>query len=223
MRLFCFPHAGGSPLFFRDWSGALADVEVHTVCYPGRGERFGEEWARDLCLMARQIAQEIQASDDGRCIALFGHSMGALVAYETGADLEHHGTAVDRLFVSGARAPQLPRPAAPTGAEAVRRTLTELGGTAPELLDDPGFRELMLPVVTADFAMLGAYVQPDRAPLSCPVTALVGEADPRVTPAQAAAWQVSTRGAFRMRTVPGDHFYLASSPPFDVLRDDCRG
>lgn len=221
VRLFCFPHAGGSPLFFRGWSAALRGVEVHTVCYPGRAERFGEPPARDLCAMARRIGEEIGASDDTRRIVLFGHSLGALVAYETAAVLAERGVAVHGLCVSGSRAPQLPRPDAPDGAEAVLRTLAELDGTEPELLADPGFRELILPALTADFAMLGAYVRPDRAPLDCPVTALVGEADPRVTPAQAAAWQGSTRGAFRLRTVPGGHFYLASAPPFDVLRDDC--
>ncbi|MFI9115034.1 thioesterase II family protein [Streptomyces venezuelae] len=222
VRLFCFPHAGGSPLFFRGWAAALDGTELYTVCYPGRAERLGEEPSRDLRAMARRIGEEIAAQDDGRRVVLFGHSMGALVAYETAADLQERGAPVAGLVVSGARAPHLPRADAPEGPEGALRTLAELGGTDPELLADPGFRELILPALTADFAMLGDYRQPDRPPLSCPVTALVGDSDPRVAPEQAAAWQEATRGEFRLRTVAGGHFYLAAEPPFDVLRDGCR-
>jgi surfactin synthase thioesterase subunit len=222
VRLFCFPHAGGSPLFFRGWGGALTGAEVYTVCYPGRAERLGEEPFTDLRAMARLIGEEIAGADDGRRVVLFGHSMGALVAYETAAVLEERGAPVHGLLVSGARAPHLPRSDAPEGPEGALRTLVELGGTAPELLADPDFRALILPSLTADFAMLGGYTKPDRPPLSCPVTALVGDADPRVTPAQAEAWREASRGAFRLRTVPGDHFYLAAEPPFDALRDGCR-
>ncbi|MGW8952652.1 thioesterase II family protein [Streptomyces sp. NPDC055709] len=224
LRLVCFPHAGGWPFFFQSWSKELTDFEVYSVCYPGRAEPVAEEPVRELVPMARLIAEETAASADGRRLVLFGHSMGAIVAYETARALEARDCQVDRLIVSGARAPQLMAagsPKVPRGEQAVIETVTELGGTDPELLRDPDFRELLLPAITADFEMLGAYVQTDRAPLECAVTALVADADPRVTVAEAAAWRESTRGPFRLRTVPGGHFYLASDPPFDAVREDC--
>ncbi|MFD4987414.1 thioesterase II family protein [Streptomyces sp. NPDC058374] len=222
VRLFCFPHAGGSPLFFRGWAAALDGAELYTVCYPGRAERLGEPPAQDLRAMARLIGEEIAGQDDGREVVLFGHSMGALVAYETAAVLEERGAPVSGLVASGARAPHLPRVHAPENPEGALRDLTELGGTEPELLAEPGFRELILPALIADFAMLNGYTQPDRPPLSCPVTALVGDADPRVTLEHAAAWRETTRGTFRTRTASGGHFHLAAEPPFDILRAVCR-
>ncbi|MFD5653609.1 thioesterase II family protein [Streptomyces sp. NPDC127039] len=220
-RLVCFPHAGGSPYFFRGWGKALHGLEVHAVCYPGRAERFGEPHATALVPAARQIAAELLAVDDARPLALFGHSMGATVAYEVARALEAAGRTVDHLFASGARAPQLHVPDAAAAAAwdeaAVVRTLTELGGTDPELLDNPAFLDLVVPYIGADFRMLSAYGRGPARPLCCPVTALVGTEDPRVTEEQTAAWREVTRGPFRLRTLPGGHFYLEQDPPYDVV------
>ncbi|MEU1513083.1 alpha/beta fold hydrolase [Streptomyces sp. NPDC005811] len=222
-RLVCFPHAGGSPYFFRGWSKALRGLEVHAVCYPGRAERFGEPYATALAPMAREIAAELLAVDDSRPLALFGHSMGATVAYEAARALEAAGRTVHHLFASGARAPQLhvadPATATTWDEAAVVRTLIELGGTDPELLDNRGFVDLVLPYIGADFRMLAAYGRGPAEPLACPVTALVGADDPRVTGDQVAAWREVTRGPFRVRTLPGGHFYLEQDPPYALVAE----
>ncbi|MGW3011282.1 thioesterase II family protein [Streptomyces sp. NPDC001219] len=223
-RLVCFPHAGGSPYFFRGWAKSLTDFEVHTVCYPARAERIAEPPASDIVSMARHIADSVrELMRDGRTTTLFGHSMGAIVAYEVAAALEGEGYELGHFFASGARAPHLMRPdrAADTTWDdaSVAATLVELGGTDAELLQNPAFVELVMPYIRADFRMLASYAPPKRAPLSSAVTAVIGDADPRVTADQASAWQEATRGPFRMRTLPGDHFYLAEHPPFDVITE----
>ncbi|MFJ4435762.1 thioesterase II family protein [Streptomyces sp. NPDC088923] len=221
-RLVCFPHAGGSPYLFRGWGGALDAVEVRAVCYPGRAERFGEPCASELTAMAREIARELLSADDARPVALFGHSMGATVAYEVARAVEGAGRAVDHLFVSGARAPRWHVADAAAAATwddaAIIATLTELGGTDPELLDNPAFVDLVLPYIGADFRMLAAYgSDPAAAPLECPVTALVGAGDPRVTAKESADWREVTRGPFRHLTLPGGHFYLEDAPPYGIV------
>ncbi|WP_344631157.1 thioesterase II family protein [Streptomyces glaucosporus] len=220
-RLICFPHAGGSPYFFRSWSRSLTDHEVHSVCYPGRAERIAEPPATELVPMARRIAEAVRPLLDGRPTALFGHSMGAIVAYEVAGALEDEGLEVAHLFASSARAPRLMRPdpdaAAAWDEKSIAETLIELGGTDAELLRNPAFVELVMPYIDADFRMLASYGPHRAAPLRCPVTALVGDRDPRVDAGQVSAWKESTRGRFRMRTLPGDHFYLASEPPFAVI------
>ena len=222
-RLVCFPHAGGAPYFFRGWSKGFEDIEVHAVCYPGRADRFGEPPEADLVHMARAIADELSqtptASGDRRPLALFGHSMGAIVAYEVAAALEERGHEVARLFASGARAPHLTQAAAQTvwDDEAVASALVELGGTDAALLENREFAQLVIPVTKADFRMLAGYEPATRAPLSVAVTAFVGDADPRVSQEQAAAWEAATEGPFERWTLPGGHFYLDGSPPFDIV------
>jgi surfactin synthase thioesterase subunit len=224
-RLVCFPHAGGSPYFFREWGKALPALEVHAVCYPGRAERFKEPLATDVVHLAGEIAEALRPLLD-RPVALFGHSMGAVVAYETARRLQAVGAPVSHLYVSGAAAAHLPR-AAPAALdfddEAVVRTLIELGGTDAELLDNPQFRGLVLPYIASDFRMLASYTHRSAALLDCPVTALLGRSDPRVTPDQSAAWGQLGSGGFRHEILPGGHFYLAAEPPFALIEETCGG
>ncbi|GHE91953.1 thioesterase [Streptomyces longispororuber] len=227
-RLVCFPHAGGSPYFFRSWGKALKDFEVHVVCYPGRADRIAEPPATDLVRMAGDIARELRPLPDGRPTVFFGHSMGASVAYEVARRWAAEGAAPEHLFVSAARAPHLadgsPERAAALDDTEVLRTLRRLGGTEAELLENPVFLELVMPYVGADFRMVAGYAGPaDAAPLACPVTALLGVDDPRVTPDQAAAWRRTTRSDFAFHTRPGGHFYLTEQPPFELLEGTAGG
>ncbi|WP_406187897.1 thioesterase II family protein [Streptomyces sp. NBC_01006] len=225
-RLVCFPHAGGSASFFHDWARQLPGYEVHAVCYPGRAARLDEPLHTDLHRLADDIADALLALRDDRPVAFLGHSMGAVVAYETARRLQAAGRPVAHLYASGARAPHLAHPAddGPDGAgtadmddEAIADALVALGGTDAELLSDPDFRELVLPYVCGDFRMFDAYEHRPGPLLTCPVTAVAGDADPQVGEAHAAAWAAVTEGAFRHHTVPGDHFYLIPRPPLAVL------
>ena len=199
-------------------------MEVHTVCYPGRAARIGDPPPTDLTAMAEEIAAAVESlTGDDLPVALFGHSMGAVVAFESARLLQARGIGPSHLYASGSRSPHFSRVRPGTSADvyddpdAVTAQLLALGGTDAELLADAAFRDLVLPYVLGDFRMFDAYEYRPDPQLTCPVTAIVGDADPQVSTVQSAAWREVTDGPFRHLTVPGDHFYLAHEPPFPLL------
>lgn len=219
-RLICFPHAGGSASFFRDWGHRIPGVEVYAVRYPGRAERLAEPVATDLRELARAVADAVAPLAD-RPLALFGHSMGAPIALETAAALEARGIDPVHLFASGSRDAPYPSPedwADPDEADdpAVIERLLTLGGTDPELAADPEFQELVLPYVRADAHLFHAYAPGSGPSVRCPVTTLAGDAD---TDADCRPWSELTTGGVREQAVPGDHFYLVAAPPHALIRD----
>lgn len=218
-RLVCFPHAGGTAAAFRDWASPGGRFEVYSVRCPCRAERAAEPCATDVRDLAAGAAPALAALAD-RPLALFGHSMGAWAAFETALLLERDGVPPSRLFVSGASAPP-PRPA-PAGLETaspdeLAATLVRLGGTDPALLDDPGLLDRFFPHIRADLLMASRYAARPADRVGCPVTGVLGDADPVTGPGQAAGWADRTTGGFRQIVVPGGHFYLADDPPLALI------
>lgn len=208
-RLVCFPHAGGSAAAYRSWTMG-PDIEVLGVQYPGRADRFGDPFPEDLEQLGREVGEAIATLDE-RPTALFGHSLGALVAYEAARHLEEIGRAPVHLFASACRSPQVADsrpPIAGLDDATFAAELTKMGGTDALVLEDPELRDLVLPYIRADFTLLEAYA-PLAEPLAVtPVLALGAVADPYATDAEMAEWSGATQAEFRMRKFAGDHFYL---------------
>jgi medium-chain acyl-[acyl-carrier-protein] hydrolase len=183
---------------------------------PGRGTRFSEPLFTDLAPLIEAagtaLAPELAT---GRSFALFGHSMGSLLAFELARWLRRHGgRAPSHVFASGHGAPQLPPEDAPIHAlphDEFIAALRDLNGTPPEVLEHAELLELLLPVLRADCGVSEKYTYTDEPPLECPVTALGGASDPDVPVDRLEAWRAQTRGAFTARVLPGDHFYLQSA------------
>lgn len=215
LRLFCFPYAGGGAAVYRAWPDELpSSIDVCAVALPGRGGRLAEEPFRDLHALVGALSDALLPRLD-RPFAFFGHSMGALVAFELARLLRRQRRPTpSHLFVSGRAAPQLRRAGSRIHRlprEAFLEGLRLLNGTPPEVLGNDELLEVVLPALHADFTACAEYVYAPDTPLECPISAFGGEEDPEVAEEDISAWRDQTARAFTMRVFSGDHFFLRSA------------
>ncbi|MEU0580155.1 alpha/beta fold hydrolase [Streptomyces griseoincarnatus] len=219
VRLVCLPHAGGSASFYFPAARALSPrVEVLAVQYPGRQDRRREPAVTDLEELAERIVTALQPWTDTP-YALFGHSMGAVVAFEAARRLQAAGRGPARLFVSGRRAPSLDDAETwqPRTDEEVVAEIRRLDGTGDALLDDEETLRMILPALRADYDAVRRYRYRPGPPLDCPVTAFTGDHDPKAEVAQVRAWHTHTASGFDLNVLPGGHFFLVDQQQ-QVLR-----
>ncbi|MEU3897257.1 alpha/beta fold hydrolase [Streptomyces sp. NPDC045251] len=212
MRLVCLPHAGGSSTFYFPVSKALSPaVEVLAIQYPGRQDRLAEPGIESLTELADRIFDELQRFMD-RPIALFGHSMGAILAHELALRMRNAGLPDPvRLFLSGRRAPSCRREEDMRlrSDAGILDELKALHGTDESMLNDPDVLDMIMPSIRSDYRAVETYQLASGALLSCPVTVLTGDDDPRVAPAEADLWREYTTGETDVHVFPGGHFFLA--------------
>ncbi|WP_371101095.1 thioesterase II family protein [Streptomyces sp. PU_AKi4] len=224
LRLVCMPHAGGTATFFHPWDGAFGDgVEMLATRYPGRQERIAETCLTSMEPLADAVADELTALSDVP-VALFGHSMGASLAYEVALRLQaSHPEAVAGLFVSAREAPHrvTPKRVHLLDDEGLLDEVRRLGGVDEALLEEPALRDVLLPPLRADFQIAGTYRATAPVPVRCPVAAYAGEGDTGVAPEAVRRWSEVSAGSFDLTVMPGGHFYLI--PERDALLKDMSG
>ncbi|MEU5418578.1 thioesterase II family protein [Streptomyces sp. NPDC001407] len=212
VRLLCLPHAGGSASAYFALSRELAPrVEVLAVQYPGRQDRRDEPLLDSIEALRDGVAEALTPWLD-RPVALFGHSMGAVVAYELARLLcQDAGVPLTHLFVSGRGDPagELGLPLDELDDRAMITALDDLGGTDTRFLGDEEMLRLVAPAIRSDYRAVRTYRHTPGPRLTCPVTALVGDADGMVPVGEAAKWRAYTSADFRLEVFRGGHFYLA--------------
>jgi medium-chain acyl-[acyl-carrier-protein] hydrolase len=215
LRLFCFPYAGGNAAVFARWPRMFPDwVEICSLQYPGRGNRMREAPFTSLGPLALDISTAIEPLLD-LPFAFFGHSMGALIAFELARELrkKQKGFPV-HLFASASRAPQFrirDRIVYNLPESEFIEELRRLNGTPAEVLENKELMELMLPLLRADFSVAQTYECHEQPPLSCPISAFGGEDDSSVSVPELEGWREQTAKAFSLQMFAGDHFYLQAS------------
>lgn len=211
VQLICFPHAGGSAASLNGWVRLLPPtIALERVELPGRDPASARRPFTRVPPLLPHLCPRIAERIDGP-FALYGHSLGALVAFEFARWARREGHAAPlALFVSGRRAPQcplvlgalydLPEP------ELMGR-LAEFGGTPEGIMRHSKWREYLLPALRADLEMSDRYVYEAQAPLACPLHAFRGTADSIATEPEVRAWGEQTSGPFTMQTLAGAHFF----------------
>jgi medium-chain acyl-[acyl-carrier-protein] hydrolase len=213
-RLFCFPYAGGSASIYRGWAEALGPkVEVWAVQLPGRGMRLSEPPFTRLGPEVQALTPAILQACS-KPFAFFGHSMGALLAFEVARELRRqNGLLPETLIVSGRGAAHRPISYPPIyhlSDEAFREEVRRYNGTPAEVLANEELVNLLLPTLRADFTVSETYTYRPEPPLDCSIAALGGTLDDKVPQEHLEAWCELTRRNFSLHTFQGDHFFLNS-------------
>lgn len=218
LRLVCFPHAGASTMTYYPWRSALAGrIEVCVVDSPGRVGRPDDPPVSTVAELLSVIEQRARPLLRPPYV-LYGHSLGALLAFETARRLSAQGLAPALLVVSGRNGPAVPAAIAPIHGlpdEQFLQGLEQMDSSMTALRDQPELAQLFLPTLRSDLKLAETYEYHDGPPLSCPVLSVQGEDDPMVSRSGVATWATHTTGRCAFRWMPGEHmFHLAGGASF---------
>ena len=211
-RLFCFPYAGAGASVYRRLAAAVPPgVEICAAQLPGREDRFSEPPLVRLSAIVPLLVREMQPLMGAR-FAFFGHSMGALLAFELTRELRRRNLPLPlHLFVSGRRAPHLEgrrRPLHALPSPELHDELRALQGTPAAVLDDAELMALVEPILRADFEVCETYGYASGEPLDPPLSVFGGAADPEASVEELEGWREHSTRFRGVRLLPGNHFYL---------------
>jgi surfactin synthase thioesterase subunit len=228
VRVICFPHGGGDPWAYASWqSGLGATADVLAVCLPGRGRRGDEPPPGSIAELADRAAVAVAAAAD-RPTYLFGHSLGALVAFEVARRLRE-ASMLRHLVASGSAAPALLptdylRWADQLDGRAFAEAMVRFEGMAPEIASDPDLQELLLPDLRADCRLIAQYRYQPAAPLGLRLSLVNGRDDWHISAEVLEPWRTEVTSAPEHHWRDGGHFYFADRPDavLDLLRSLIR-
>ncbi|MDR4461478.1 MAG: alpha/beta fold hydrolase [Nitrospirales bacterium] len=214
IRLLCFPYAGGGPSVFRGWPQYLStDIELCAVQLPGRESRMKEAPIGELRRVVVELAEALAPSLD-RPVALFGHSIGGLIAFELAREMRRR-FAIEpvHLFVSGCSAPQIydNDPLFDLPEDEFLDRMRRFNGTPREVLEHPEMMQLVLPALRADFSLRDTYRYVAEPPLRCAISVFGGTEDVGVGKERLEPWKAQTSKWFQLCLFQGDHFFLRTA------------
>lgn len=211
MRLFCFPYSGGSAQIYKNWAAQLPSfVEVNAVELPGRSGRFRDQKFTSVPEAIASLVPDIRPYTN-KPFALFGHSLGACLAYEMARALEKEGRTAALVTVSGMMSPENPSDEPQIyhlpDAE-FKQKVREYNGTPQEVMAHEELMDLILPILKADFTMADTYTYKEGPKITSSLAALTGTKDPHTNEEGVRGWANYTTGAFTYQLFPGDHFFV---------------
>lgn len=216
-RLFCLPFAGGGANFYAPWADVLpSGIDICPIQLPGREIRLHEPSATCMSSLVQTLASELMPFFD-LPFAFFGHSMGALIAFEMARELRRRAAPLPwHLFLSGRVAPhvrQRQQAMHTMNDDDFIRELRRHDGIPEAILKEEELMAFFLPIMRADFTLVEMYLYHEEAPLACPMTIYGGLEDKTVNWKILHAWQQLTTRAFSLCLLPGGHFFLQKNRP----------
>ncbi len=215
-QLLCLPFAGAGASVFSEWKLLSERLDVLPIQLPGREKRFSEACYTDVFEAVSGLVPEVSPLlDPKQGIIVFGHSLGAVLAYEFTRSLAEQGThSITGLVVSGSPDPWSPRQDRATGLDdaGFLKRVSEFAGYTHSALADPMMAELLLPMLRADVQMHENYMPRSDVPLDVPILMLRGSDDELISTEQLLGWERATRSSAHADSLPGGHMYLTERP-----------
>jgi surfactin synthase thioesterase subunit len=211
MKLFCLPYAGASAAIYFRWKRSLApELECIPLELAGRGTRSGERFYEGMEEAREDVLRLLEERMDGTPYALFGHSMGGMILYETARLIRDRKLpAPVKLVFSGRPAPETPAPDSPIHRlpdEEFSKRILEMGATSSEIFASKPLRDVFMPILRADFRLVETYKYEAKPPLPWETMAIAGEEE-KWTSAEVEGWRSHTSADCRVVRLPGGHFY----------------
>lgn len=208
--MFCFPFAGGGARAYSSWIESFKeDVVVCPIQLPGREEKIMETPYTDMKVLIKDLIEEINTYTKNKII-IFGHSMGAKIAYEVAKALQLMNKNIEQLIISGSRVPHIlePNPIYHLSDEEFKNELKRFDGTPKEIIENKELLDFFLPMLRADFTMDETYCTPEVVKLSCPILALGGTLDKEADEGAMSKWEEYTTSKFEISMFEGAHFFI---------------
>lgn len=216
LTIICLPYAGGTSAIFSKWHNYFPkEVEIHALDYPGHGKKFHEPLKAEIKEIVRAILPELP--DNLSNTYLYGHSLGAIIAFEMVRLLhEKHKTLPKHLIVSGANSPTSPNDEENIGHLPDNEFLSEMQnrykGFTQEILEQNELLQILIPIVRADVIASETYIFKKSPKIPCPITAIAGTEDKEIKLKKLVAWENLTSKQFNHLLIPGDHLSLFNNP-----------
>lgn len=213
IKLFCLPFAGGAANMYDHWRTKLSKkIELCPINLAGRGNRFTERPYKDLDEAVDDIYDIIKSDISVSDYAIFGHSMGALLAYELVQKIQNNGKKGPvHVFFSGRKPVHIPKTKKlyrDMDNQEFQEAVLSLGVTPPEIFKNLELKEIFIPLLRSDFTIAETFVErPQIIPLQCNISALIGEEE-EITSNEAEQWKLHTTEKCSVHFIEGDHFFL---------------
>lgn len=206
--ILCFPYAGGGASAYLTWERYIKEAKMCFLQLPGREERIREPLYKEISEVTEDVVSDIGGYDNS--FILFGHSMGAKIAYEVAKRLEKENRKILKLIVSGSRTPDRKEthPICKLPDKEFDSQLTRFGGTPKEVLENGELLDFFRPMLRADFTMDESYYCREIRKVNCPIVALAGEDDREALPEEVKRWNLYTDNQFQFYKFRGEHFFI---------------
>jgi len=214
IKLFCFPYAGGAVASYNQWRQYFEKtIEFRPIELAARGRRMREPNYNSIDDAVDDVYHIIKNELVSEPYALFGHSMGSMIAFELAYKIRDNNLPMPaHIFFSGRAAPQVPRDNKRKlhhlPDDEFKKEMLEMGGTPKEFFEHPELMEVFLPLLRGDFRLTETYTHGEKnAPLDCNITVLSGKQDEDTTE-EVEAWRIHTQKKCDIHYFDGDHFFI---------------